>query len=398
MVANNYRNNDFKNYVYKTTDYGKSWSSIAGNLPEGKVARTIREDPKNPELLYLATEIGFFITINGGKNWVELKNNMPTAAFNDMVIHPRDNDLVLATHGRGVWILDNLTALQELTPQVLASETNLFSIPLAERINYSREGAHTGDMFFSGENPPRGAIIDYYLKSPVAKSEITLEILTMDGAMLQKLRVDTTAGINRSTWNLTGPSLPVRPTNPYDTTRRGGGFGGFFGFGGGGAPVMPGTYTARLTVKGKSFEQKFEVKDDPRLEISVEERKEWDNQLRQIMVLYSDIMDELKVVQQVQWAVEKLQGDKKIVDQVIADEVEETTELYNELLNRCRGLFREVTNWTGSLTSDQLAQKEYYSEMIGKLAPRKKNIVDNIIPELNKLLDEKDKIKASVEE
>jgi hypothetical protein len=130
----------------------------------------------------------------------------------------------------------------------------------------------------------------------------------------------------------------------------------------------------------------------------VEARKEWDNQLRQIMALYSDIMDELKVVQQVQWAVEKLQGDKKIVDQVIADEVEETTELYNELLNRCRGLFREVTNWTGSLTSDQLAQKEYYSEMIGKLAPRKKNIVDNIISELNKLLDEKDKIKVSVEE
>jgi photosystem II stability/assembly factor-like uncharacterized protein len=398
MVANNYRNNDFKNYVYKTTDYGKSWSSIVGNLPEGRVARTIREDPKNPELLYLATEIGFFITINGGKNWVELKNNMPTAAFNDMVIHPRDNDLVLATHGRGVWILDNLSALQELTPKVFASEANLFSIPLAERINYSREGAHTGDMFFRGENPPRGAIIDYYLKSPVAKSEITLEILTIDGATLQKLRVDTTVGINRSTWNLTGPSLPVRPTNPYDTTRRGGGFGGFFGFGGGGAPVMPGTYTARLTVKGKSFEQKFEVKDDPRLEISVEARKEWDNQLRQIMALYSDIMDELKVVQQVQWAVEKLQGDKKIVDQVIADEVEETTELYNELLNRCRGLFREVTNWTGSLTSDQLAQKEYYSEMIGKLAPRKKNIVDNIISELNKLLDEKDKIKVSVEE
>ena len=115
VTVDNHRSNDFKNYLFKTTDYGKTWTSIVGDLPADRVARTIREDRRNPNLLYLGAEFGLWVSIDGGAHWVELKNNMPTLPFNDLTIQARDNDLVLGSHGRGIWILDNINALQELS-------------------------------------------------------------------------------------------------------------------------------------------------------------------------------------------------------------------------------------------------------------------------------------------
>ena len=119
---------------------------------------------RTANLLYIATEFGFFLTIDRGAHWTEVTSNLPRLAINDFAIHPRDNDLVLATHGRGLWILDNLSALQELTPAVLASDAHLFPIERAKMIRYSNPKAHMGDMVFRGQNPPAGAIIDYYLR------------------------------------------------------------------------------------------------------------------------------------------------------------------------------------------------------------------------------------------
>jgi len=390
----NYRNDDYSNYVYKSTDYGKTWTSINGDLPKDRVTRMIREDLKNPTLLYLATELGFYISINGGQNWIQLKNNMPTVAFNDMVIHPRDNDLILGTHGRGVWILDNLNALQELSAETLQHEAQLFSIPPAERINYSREGAHTGNMIFEGENPPMGAIIDYYLKDPVKRSDASVEILSSDGKVIRKLRADTLMGINRIVWDLNGENLPSRKRNPNDTTRRNQEFS-FFSFGPSGAPVMPGIYTARLKVRGKTYEKSFEVKDDPRLSVSPQVRKEWYDNLQDIVSLYGNVMKEVNTVQPVQWAINKLKADKKKVDEKLGDETKETIDLYDELLSRVNGLLREVSDWTGPMTSDQASQVKYYREMLGKLEPKKQNLIENVVPKLNKMLDKKNQIKIS---
>ena len=128
-------------------------------------------------MLYLGTEIGLFITVDGGRHWVELKNNMPTMPFNDLTIHPRDNDLMLATHARGIWILDSLTALQGLAPRP-TTDAQLFPIEPAEQIRYTNLKAHAGDMIFRGENPPNGAIIDYWLGSTSAAPALTVH----DGA------------------------------------------------------------------------------------------------------------------------------------------------------------------------------------------------------------------------
>src|SRR5690606_28925455 len=164
VVVNNYRDDDYANYLWRSDDGGTSWRDITGDLPAERVLRTVREDPRNPDVLWLGSELGMFVTIDGGAHWVELKNNMPTLPFNDLRIHPRDNDLVLASHGRGIWILDQVNAIQELTPQVLASSAHLFTIQPAEQIRYQNQKAHTGDMYWAGENPPAGAIVDYYLR------------------------------------------------------------------------------------------------------------------------------------------------------------------------------------------------------------------------------------------
>lgn len=375
VAINNYRNDDFSNYVYKTTDFGQSWRSITGDLPANRVARTLREDPKNPNLLYLGTEIGFFISLNGGQNWTELKNNMPTVAFNDLVIHPRDNDLILATHGRGVWILDNLNALQELTPQVMNQNAALFSIPTAERINYTRDGAHVGNMFFRGTNPRRGAVIDYYLKNAVDKKDIKITIHSLDGTQINAIRADTTAGINRVTWGMDHKGIST-----------GGGR-----FSPGGPPVVPGLYIARLTVNGDNYEQQFRVIDDHRLNISIADRKAWSDNLMEIFELYGELAEVNSKIRAMGNHVTKLENEKVKVPEKAFNEVKEVVRMYRELFSRTISLYSGVSGWTGRMTTDQELQFDYYKSMHEQLGTRLNTIVQNTIPRLNKSLKGKNK-------
>ncbi|GAB5527381.1 MAG: hypothetical protein Roseis2KO_52530 [Roseivirga sp.] len=375
VAINNYRNDDFNNYVYKTTDFGQSWQSITGDLPANRVARTLREDPKNPNLLYLGTEIGFFISLNGGQNWTELKNNMPTVAFNDLVIHPRDNDLVLATHGRGVWILDNLNALQELSPEVMNQSAALFSIPTAERINYTRDGAHVGNMFFRGTNPRRGAVIDYYLKNAVEKKAIQITIHDIEGKEINKLRADTTAGINRITWGMDHKGIATS--------------GGRFSPGG--PPVVPGLYTAKLTVNGDSYEKQFRVIDDHRLKISIADRKAWSDNLMEIFELYGELAEVNRKIRPIGNHATKLENEKVKVSEKAFNEVKEVTRMYRELFSRARGLYFGVSGWTGRMTADQESQFAYYKSMHQQLSGRLDTLMKTTIPRLNKSLKGKNK-------
>jgi hypothetical protein len=150
MTVDNHRSDDNRNYVFRSTDFGRTWSSIVADLPADRVARTIREDPRNPQVLYLGTEFGLFVTVDGGQRWMDLRLNMPTLAINDLVIHPRDNDLVLGTHGRGVWILDDLSPIQELAAAASSGSAHLFTPQPADQIRYTNLKAHMGDMVFRG--------------------------------------------------------------------------------------------------------------------------------------------------------------------------------------------------------------------------------------------------------
>ena len=249
---------DFRPYIFKTTNGGKSWTSISGNLPAKAYVQIIREDPKNTNLLYAGTEIGLFASYDGGRNWLALNlKNLPNVAIHDIVVHPRENDLILATHGRSLWIFDDATVIQQMTQQILDSSAHLFSVRPGLRFTsrFTRYGI--GDKVFTGPNPAAGALITYYLKEKLDdKADFKIQVFDRDGKLVQDLeRPSREKGLNRVAWNLRlgGPEVR-RPPTPEQIS---------FGGGPRGPLVLPGTYTVKMTVGGKVYEQPVEVRLDP---------------------------------------------------------------------------------------------------------------------------------------
>jgi hypothetical protein len=183
-----------------TTDYGSSWKSLAADLPAGNPVRVIRADPRNPRLLYLGTEFGLYLSLDSGRRWLRVRNGFPTVAVHDLVVHPRDRELVIATHGRGLYILD-VAPLQELTPEVLAKKAHLFEVKPASACAYKSRKDPQGTKTFAGQNPPYGATLSYYLRLPQAKAVR----ITLTDALGKQVRVwqgNNQAGLHRLTWDL----------------------------------------------------------------------------------------------------------------------------------------------------------------------------------------------------
>ncbi|MEJ2206177.1 MAG: glycosyl hydrolase, partial [Gemmatimonadota bacterium] len=170
-VFNNHKNGDFQPYVLKSTDRGASWASIAGDLPRRGSVYAVAEDPAEPDLLFAGTEFGVFFTQDGGQRWIEL-SGLPTIAVRDLAIHERENDLVLATFGRGFWVLDDYTPLRHATPDVLASDAHIF--PVRDALLYMEQNRQRGEQggdYYTADNPPFGALITYYVKDDVQTLE-----------------------------------------------------------------------------------------------------------------------------------------------------------------------------------------------------------------------------------
>jgi len=215
VTFDGHRSDEYKAWIFKTADFGETWTNITGNIPEREVMYVIREDLKNPNLLFAGSEFTCFVSLDGGKSWTRFMNNMPTVAFHDLVIHPRDGDLIAATHGRSFWILDDITPLQQLTDEVLASDAYIFEQrPATIWEDHSRGGVR-GQLFFAGDNPPyipyrenivrakleNGGLISYYLKS-AAPEGVVIEIADISGANKKTLYADGEQGINRVQWDL----------------------------------------------------------------------------------------------------------------------------------------------------------------------------------------------------
>ncbi|CAN5703121.1 hypothetical protein BH24ACI5_BH24ACI5_17340 [soil metagenome] len=202
VTIDNHRLDDHKPYVFRTADYGETWASVAGNLPEGNV-NVIREDPKSRNLLYVGTEYGFFISLNGGKEWKPFMTGMPWVRVDDILVHPRDNDLIVGTHGRSIWIIDDITPLQQLSDQVTAAENHVFDVrPAVAYVNdIQRSISVEGAKNFRGQNPERGTAVSYYLKNAAA-GDVTITISDVTGRELRTLEAPKTAGLHRVHWNL----------------------------------------------------------------------------------------------------------------------------------------------------------------------------------------------------
>lgn len=368
VAINNYRNNDFANYLFQSDDNGNTWTAISGDLPAKRVVRTIREDPRNASVLYLGTELGLFYTNDGGNHWVELKNDMPTVAFNDLLVHPRDNDLVLATHGRGIWILDNINALQEMTPAVLSSDAHIFSTEPAQMIRYIGERGHTGDMIFRGQNPAPGAIIDYYLREEQDDEEVTITISDASGHHVSNLRAETAAGVNRVQWNLRhenlGPPMPVSGTNRGPS----------------GPWVLPGLYTVRLTVAGNSHERVVAVRDDPRISAVQETaRVAWHEQLLALAALLRRHLATVDTVSKIAERLEEMPEDSASQYTELAAEIDAIQPLLAELRSRLSRLYGQVNGWPRALTADEQSQMRYYRQWIQRLQPRVDAVIEGMM-------------------
>ncbi|MCH7490141.1 MAG: hypothetical protein IID05_05545 [Gemmatimonadetes bacterium] len=195
---------DYTPYVFKTTDFGVSWEDISGNIPRanpGNTLYTIVEDFENENLLFIGTEFGVFVTIDGGKSWSRFRENLPPVAVHDLVIHPRDADLVAGTHGRSIWIADDITPLQQLTEEVLQSEVYLFENRIATKWSNITKGRIQNYFKFRGDNPPPGASINFYLRTAPTDS-VRVVVEDPFSERRRTITVAGNAGINRARWDL----------------------------------------------------------------------------------------------------------------------------------------------------------------------------------------------------
>ena len=204
VTYDNHRNGDYKPYVFMTTDFGKTFTSIVANLPVGgpDYVHVIREDPVNKDLLYLGTDVGAYISMNHGQSWQRFMTGLPTVPVHDLRVHPRDHELIAATHGRGIWIAD-VSALQQITDKVIAEDAHLFTSPTAYQFGDSPvEGQSQGHQLFAANSPPYGAVITYRLATRQAGARIV--ILDASGDTMQVLNGPGAAGINRVAWAFAG--------------------------------------------------------------------------------------------------------------------------------------------------------------------------------------------------
>ena len=255
-----HRSDDFKPYVYMSTDFGETWRSIAGGLPAGSVY-VIKEDPKNQHLLYVGTEFGLFVSLDRGARWTRWKG-MPTVAIYDLVVHPRDNDLILGTHGRSFVVMDDISPLQQMSGAVLSSASHVFNIAPAVQFNPNENGWFLGGRSYRARNRAPGAFVNYHLRSE-AKEEVAIAISDAAGTVVRRLEGPKTAGLHRVVWDLRAEPAAAATT----------GLAGAFVLTNLGPFVIPGEYNVQVMVDGRSDTKTVTVRPDPLVEISTTDRQ-----------------------------------------------------------------------------------------------------------------------------
>ena len=261
-----HRVDDNKPYVYKTNNFGKTWTSLSADLPPVGYLHVVREDLENKNLLFVGSEFGLFLSFDGGIKWMAYKNNFPTVAVRDIQIHPRDRDLLVGTHGRGLWILDDIRPVEQMTTEVLESPFALFDIRSTTLYSSKSSSMYSGPHEYSAPNPPFGAGINYFLKEkPKAGDLFKMSIHDSEGKEVSSLRATKNIGLNRIYWNLRGQrSAPVESS--IAQRGRGRGFSG-------GSFVLPGQYKVVLQFNDKTIEKNLTVKAYDKHSFTLEERR-----------------------------------------------------------------------------------------------------------------------------
>jgi len=369
VVVDAHRMDDVRPYLWKTADYGKTWKSLAAGLPQDVYVHAVREDPKRRGLLYAGTERGVSYSPDDGATWRELRLNLPTVAVHDLVV--KGDDLVVGTHGRSIWILDDLTPVREWSAEVAAKAVHLFSIRPA--IRWQTHEAVTKHVKGPGENPPVGALIQYLLGDK-PKGDVVLEIQDAAGMTIRTLTsrkeepeeaeddpdagerpkpvpLPAAPGVQRAVWDLRhdGASWIRKAKVDAGNPKKG-------------PEALPGRYTAKLAVDGQTLSAPFEVRPDPRAKVPAEDLEE---QLRFSLTLRDEvsrlagIVNQLRSVRdQLRSARERLGGDARAASLL---------NLGDELVRKCDALEDKLHNPAAEVAYDILAMKggaRLYSRLI----------------------------------
>ena len=397
LTLDGHRADDYSTYVFITTDYGESWKPIKSNLPAGVTARVIREHPLNQNLLFLGTEFGAYVSFDRGGRWTRLKGNLPLVRVDDMQIHPRDNALVLATHGRSVWLLDDLSPLERASENILTSDLHLFDVAPATHFRlYGRKG-NTGHKWFAAPNPPYGAVINYYVKDK-PKDDVKITITDNSGAVVRELKGPKEAGLNRIVWD-----LRLNPPAPPPEGQGEGG-GGFFGTPRG-PRVQPGSYAIKIAVGDKTATGNVTVQEDPRIQIVETDRgklneaiakvyalqksadaarKTMQSLKTQITTLQNSLKDNADVSKPVNESVQKLSDQLAAIQKKLVSAPDTSGSAGPALPDEPRPLLSQITGVAFGLDSYTAAPTEDETTRIDDLSRQLKDL----IAELNKFIGE----------
>ena len=271
---------DMAPYVYATSDWGKSWRPlVSAQDPKGVrgYAHVIKEDSVDSQLLFLGTEFGLWISVDGGAHWAQFKGgHLPAVAVRDVAIQPRDNDLVLATHGRGIWIVDDITPLRQLTPQLTSQDAAFVSArPEQQRIE-ANGGWANGAAAFVGDNPAHGAVLTYYQRTRHLFGKLRIEVRDASGELIDELPASPRRGLNRVVWTMhrRAPHVPPAAQLAFAGTQ--------------GPRVLPGAYTIRLHKNDKVYESHLAIGLDTRVKWTPADRKAQYEAAMKVYALFND--------------------------------------------------------------------------------------------------------------
>jgi photosystem II stability/assembly factor-like uncharacterized protein/cell division septum initiation protein DivIVA len=405
MTYDAHRFDDYNSYIFRTRDFGKTWVSLTSNLPKIGYLHVVREDLKNPNLLFVGSEFGLFLSFDGGKKWWRYQNDFPTIAVRDIQIHPRERDLLIATHGRGLWVLDDITALEALTPDALQKEAVLFKIRPATLYSYKQSDRYQGPYVYAAPNPEYGACLTYYLKAAPGKSDrLTLTIFDLDGKEVQALQPKKAKGLNRIYWNLREKGLSLPTARSFSRRLRG-------------PFVLPGEYRAVLELNGVKSEQSILVKAFEKHSFSQEERKlnrQYVKEISGVVWEGYQLMNKMQSLKEQLDDLKKRITDENISDSSLKNKLSEVIQTVAEIQRKysfgigggvygygrsikvrlrggtlpeqISGLLSRISRYQGAPTQTQIVRYNDLKSTIQSIFDHAERLIEKDLQELNQLL------------
>jgi photosystem II stability/assembly factor-like uncharacterized protein len=388
---------DMDAHVYRTTDYGKTWTSIvAADSGVRGYAHVIKEDTVLPNLLFMGTEFGLWVSPDGGRHWAQYKGHeFPNVAVRDIVVHARESDLVVATHGRGIWIVDDITPLRKLTPDVMAQEATFLQAKPAQQRLPANGGWAEGNAVFTGPNPPDAALITYYQSKRHIFGKMKLEIFDSQGKLVDTLPPNSRRGISRVEWpmRLKAPRVPPAAIAAFEAAQ--------------GPRVMPGTYTVKMTRGKETYSTQLIIGLDPRAKFSLVDRKlEFEGAMR-VYNLLGDMSYDVERINGVHDSLVARSGKLKAEDalnkrlQTLAEKTEEMRKKIvatkeggavtgeERIREKTTQLYGDLLNYEGRPTDYQVARIDSLKKELEDVAREFDAFVTKELPAVNKSLSQK---------